>query len=198
MPAVRTSFAGRKVRSVCRLPAFFVGPGGHEARSSKVPLQATPHNRGRRWRASQPSLTLGPGTNCCVRNPRRPRIELNRRQFGDGVIDYTEVNGTSLSTPERLALFKCARVLVLTAVREVRKTSVFRLQKSVFVLQLMLKTIPIVVRVQTRVCHGFSVFGFERMRKRYGFGLVGVRTCSTRLTLQLCESHLLWLFGCRC
>ncbi|CBJ31301.1 Trehalose 6-phosphate synthase, family GT20 / Trehalose 6-phosphate phosphatase [Ectocarpus siliculosus] len=41
-----------------------------------------------------------------------------QQQFGEGVIDYTEVVGNDLSAPERLALFKCARVLVLTAVRE--------------------------------------------------------------------------------
>eukprot|EP00752_Nemacystus_decipiens_P011628 g10323.t1 len=48
----------------------------------------------------------------------RQLVSRIQQQFGDGVIDYTEVVGTSLSTPERLALFKCARVLVLTAVRE--------------------------------------------------------------------------------
>ena len=42
------------------------------------------------------------------------------RQFGEGVLDYTEVVGTALPASERLALFKCAQVLVLTAVREVQ------------------------------------------------------------------------------
>ncbi|CAN0528147.1 unnamed protein product, partial [Laminaria digitata] len=39
-------------------------------------------------------------------------------QFGEGVVDYTEVVGTSLSAMDRMALFKCSQVLVLTAVRE--------------------------------------------------------------------------------
>eukprot|EP00904_Undaria_pinnatifida_P011972 jgi/Undpi1/7905/HiC_scaffold_24.g10377.m1 len=39
-------------------------------------------------------------------------------QFGEGVVDYTEVVGTSLSAQDRMALFKCSQVLVLTAVRE--------------------------------------------------------------------------------
>lgn len=43
------------------------------------------------------------------------------RQFGEGVIDYTEVVGNDLPAQDRLALFKCSRVLVLTAVREVRR-----------------------------------------------------------------------------
>ncbi|CAM9322431.1 unnamed protein product [Pylaiella littoralis] len=41
-----------------------------------------------------------------------------QQQFGEDVIDYTEVIGTSLSAHDRLALFRCSRVLVLTAVRE--------------------------------------------------------------------------------
>lgn len=41
------------------------------------------------------------------------------RQFGEGVLDYTEICGTALPMQERLSLFKCTHVLVLTAVREV-------------------------------------------------------------------------------
>lgn len=42
------------------------------------------------------------------------------RQFGEGVLDYMEIVGTALPACDRLALFKCSEVLVLTAVREVR------------------------------------------------------------------------------
>lgn len=45
------------------------------------------------------------------------------RNFGEDVLDYAEVRGTSLPMQDRLALFKCSQVLVLTAVREVRFTN---------------------------------------------------------------------------
>ncbi|CAM9423891.1 unnamed protein product, partial [Discosporangium mesarthrocarpum] len=40
------------------------------------------------------------------------------REYGDDVLDYEEVHGTSLPLPERLALFKCCEVFVLSSVRE--------------------------------------------------------------------------------
>lgn len=85
----------------------------HHTRPWETPLQSPQSET-----PCQPSLALNPSNTGPVVS-RTTNLNLMSRQFGDGVIDYTEIVGTSLSTPDRLALFKCARVLVLTAVREV-------------------------------------------------------------------------------